>query len=99
MTENRKLILDKFQEHLDMEYHLYCQRHHIEPSTQALITFLIDHNLIPPVSVKRYTVIQEFEELIKKMEHQKTKTVNVLSDKFNIPERTIWGILKKRSGS
>jgi len=96
MLENRKLILDKFQEHIDTDYHNFCERHQINPSTNALLTFLIDQNLIPAVSIKRYTVNQEFENLTEQFNSKKTKTVNALSDKFNIPERTIWGILKKK---
>ena len=95
MPENRKLILDKFQEHISTTFNVFCKRHQIEPTTQSLITFLIDENLIPPVHIKRYTVVQEFEQLFEQRVTAKTKTIVALSDKFNIPERTIWGILKK----
>lgn len=95
MAENRKLLLDKFHEHLDSDYVFFCKRHQIEPSTHSFTTFLIDENLISETIIKRYTVKQEFQELIQIQDAQKTKTVNALSDKFKIPERTIWGILKK----
>jgi len=99
ITENRKLILDKFQEHVDATFQDFCGRHHIIPSTESLLTFLIDQNIISPTTIKHYTVQNEFEELFKHLKLQKTKTVCALSDKFNIPERTIWGILKKSNGS
>lgn len=95
MAENNKLILDKFIEHLDTDYKMFCDRHYLEPATFSLVTFLIDKNLIPRANIKRYTVLQEFEELIEEKANHKTKTIHALSDKFNIPERTIWGILKK----
>lgn len=96
MPENQKLILDKFQEHIDADYHQYCNRHNIKQSTQSLLTFLIDENLIPSVNIKRYTVAHEFEQLFQEKETPKSRTVVALSDKFNIPERTIWSILKKK---
>ncbi|HFA50772.1 MAG TPA: hypothetical protein ENJ95_17325 [Bacteroidetes bacterium] len=96
MTENRKHILDRFQEHLNLSYGTYCERHGIPESLPGLITFLIDQGLIPPVAVKRYAVLKEFEELYPAQGNHKTRTVNTLADKFNIPERTIWGILKYR---
>lgn len=95
-SENRKFILDKFQEYLESNYKQFCNRHEIIPSTEVFITFLVDQDLIPSVSIKRYTVLQEYEHLIQKRESQKTKTVVALSDKFNIPERTVWSILNKK---
>jgi len=94
-TENRKLILDKFEEHVNTTFEFFCKRHQIKPNKEALLTYLIDQNLIPSITIKHYTVQHEFENLYQELEHQKTKTVIALSDKFNIPERTIWGILKK----
>ncbi len=94
MADNRKLILDKFQEHVNTSYKDFCVRHDIEASSESLITFLIDQNLIPAVSIKRFTVKQEFEQSVE-LSIPKSKKIVALSDKFNIPERTIWGILKK----
>ena len=94
MADNKKLILDKFQEHVNISYQDFCKRHDIESSSESLITFLIDQNLIPPVTIKRFTVKQEFQQSAESS-IPKSKKIVALSDKFNIPERTIWGILKK----
>lgn len=91
---NRKHVLDRFQEHLDLSYENYCDRHGIEKSFSGFISFLIDHELIGSVTIKRYTVLKEFKEAYPLHNFHKTRTVTTLSDKFNIPERTIWGILK-----
>jgi len=96
MADNRKLILDKFQEHVNISYNDFCRRHDIEASSESLITFLIDQNLIPAVSIKRFTVKQEFKQS-SELSIPKSKKIVALSDKFNIPERTIWGILKKEN--
>lgn len=96
MPENKKRILDKFQEHLNADYKAFCVRHGINPSTNGMITYMIDKELIPISQIKRYTLQQEFEYLFPKKNHHKTKTVNMLADKFNISERAIWGILKRK---
>jgi DNA polymerase III alpha subunit len=95
MTESRKRILDAFQNHLYDSYEHFCTRHQVDPSTKGLITYLIDKDLIPSVAIKRFTITQEFDKIYPQQKKHKTKTINALSDKFNIPERTIWGILKK----
>ena len=97
MAENRKRIMDKFQKFLNEEYVTYCDRHELRPTPQAMITFLIDRDMIPPIVIKRYTVLDEFENLYEKQAGKKTKTVHSLADFFNIPERTVWGILSQPS--
>lgn len=94
MTENRKRILDAFENRLFQSYEQYCQRQGENPSADGIVTFLIDHNLIPAVAIKRFTILQEFKELYPLKEKHKSKTIYALSDKFNISERTIWNILK-----
>lgn len=94
MLQNRKYILDKFEEHLFQKYEAYCKAHGKQPTSQRLLTFLIDHDLIPPIAIKRFAVKEEFEKLAEHEYFNKTQSVLVLSDLFNIPERTIWGILK-----
>lgn len=96
MAENRKKILDAFEGHLSLIYKDYCRRQGEKPTPDGMITFLIDKDLIPAVAIKRFTILHEFEHLYPLKENHKTKTVHSLSDKFNIPERTIWSILKKQ---
>ena len=40
----RKLIVDKFQEHLHAGFEAYCARHGLEPSEDQLLTYLIDED-------------------------------------------------------
>lgn len=95
MTENRKSVLDVFQKSICADYLTYCSRHQLSPSPDGIITFLIDKDLIPTSKIRHYTVTKEFEKTFVAHEKHKTKTVYAISDKFNIPERTIWNILKK----
>ncbi len=92
--EPRKYILDKFQEHLRIAYEAYCARHGLESSSEQLITFLIDQDLISPSHLQRYTVIQEYEKLKSEVQCPKTQAVDTLAHRFRISERTVWSILK-----
>jgi len=94
MTENRKGLMDAFQKIVCKDYYEYCDRHQINPNTDSIITYLIDQGLIPSTKIKQFTVTKEFEETYHEHNQHKTKTVYSISDKFNIPERTIWNILK-----
>ena len=93
--ENRKHIMDKFQEHLYASYISYCELHDISSSIPGFITFLIDHDLIPSTQIKRYTILKEFKTLFPKKQNHKTKTVHELAHRFNISERAVWSILKQ----
>ena len=101
MEANRfkKLILDRFQEHLQHDYEHYRQLHDLEGTDeQHLLTFLIDQNLIPSAYIQRYTILQEFERVFPQQEFHKTHTVHLLAHRFCIPERTVWSILKGVKG-
>lgn len=97
MAENRKYILDKFEEHLYDNYLAFCVRQGMRESLPGFITFLIDQELVPTTSIKKYTVLHEYESLTKNSKTQKTKAVLTLADRFNISERSIWGILKAKT--
>jgi len=97
MTDNRKQLLDTFQQCLYDNYKDYCQRHELIQTSEGLIVFLIDQDLIPPKNIKGYAVINEFEKIKEQKEGKKTRLVELLSDRFNLSERSVWGILKDNS--
>lgn len=94
MPEPRKLVLDRFQEHMYRNFDAYCKRHRIKRTDDALVTFLIDQELIPATHMTRYAVLHEFGMLLKEEKCHKTLIVNALANKFNLSERTVWNILK-----
>lgn len=94
IPDNTKFLQDSFQQHLYNSYESYCQRHNMAINLQGFITYLIDMELISKVNIKRFTLQKEFE-LLFPIKQQKTATIHALSDKFNIPERTVWTALKK----
>jgi hypothetical protein len=92
----KKLILDRFQEHVQQNYDSYCERNNLDKiNSGRLITFLIDQDLIPQSLIQRYAIIKEFEWMHAKYEFQKTQTVVALADRFSISERTVWSVLKQ----
>ncbi len=96
MEQNkRKQILDNFQEYLCKSYETYCERHDEEIDIEGFINFLIDRELIPNTNINRYTIQKEFERLFPTQDYHKTNTVELISDKYNISQRTVWNILKK----
>ena len=62
MLEHRKRIIDVFQEHLIENYEDYCRTHDSEQDISNFITYLIDHDLIQSVTIKRYAIKNEFQE-------------------------------------
>ncbi|MCB0650345.1 MAG: hypothetical protein KDC85_03645 [Saprospiraceae bacterium] len=99
MSENRKYILDKFEEYLYENYKSFCERHKLEESLTGFITFLIDQELVPTTNIKKYTVLHEYENLHQKLPAQKTRAVHTLAERFNISERSVWGILQGNKNS
>ncbi len=99
MEGNRKHILDRFQEHLSESYETWCERHGVEKSDGRLVTFLIDHDLIPAAHIQRYAVLREFDKMSGEPYFQKTQTVTSLAHRFNISERTVWNIIKQDKSS
>ena len=94
METNRKHLLDKFQEHLQQRFESWCQQHGVPISDDRLLTYLIDQELIPTSSILRYTVLREIEALCLEQQCQKTQSVGILANRFNLSERTIWNIIK-----
>lgn len=94
MIEPRKLILDKFQEHLEKGFTEYCLRHQLEASNHNFSTYIIDQNLITLPYLQRFAVTREYEYMMERDACSKSILVNTLAHRFSISERTVWEILK-----
>ena len=99
MEENRKLLLDTFQNHLFQSYHSYCETHQLPLTIDGFITYLIDREFIAQTKIKNYTIFKEFETEYPKCDFHKTNTVKRLALRFNISERGVWGVLGKRNSN
>lgn len=94
MDQNKKYIVDRFQEHLPKSFEPYCEGHGLDQSENQLVTFFHRSGLNPPALIQRYAVIHEYKKLNEELEGHKTQTVSALAHRFNISERTVWSILK-----
>ncbi len=64
----------------------------INPS--IFLDYLIAHNLIDTLTIRRYSIIKEFEKEYPKHNGHKTQTVYTIANKFNLTDRTVWTVLK-----
>lgn len=90
-----KHALDAFCTNLQLEFQQYCKQQGYSPKTNNLIVYLIDRGLIAKSSINRYAIKTTFEELQKEHQLNKTRTVVLLAQRFNITPRSVWHALRK----
>ena len=95
MEGNPKRLLDKFQGQLKYSWDEYRERHGLEDSRDALITYLIDFQLIKQSTIRKFTIQKEFKNLYSLRDMNKTEIVKKLSDKYNLSSRSIWNLIKE----
>lgn len=93
----RKYLLDRFQSLLEREFNAYCHRHQLDATTNTLVTFMVDHELVTERGLMQFVVQQELDELYPDKAATKTQAVEMVAHRFNISQRTVWNILKKKS--
>ncbi len=94
MEENRKQVLDTFEKHLQTDFANYCEKHEIENNAEAMVTYLIDRQLLTARIIRRYTIIREFDRLYTGLGTSKSKKVELLADRFNLSSRHVWSLIK-----
>ena len=92
--EISKRLLLNFEEHLKQDFEGYCQRHAIENDTNNFIIFLLDKGLVNAATVKRYTIVNDYNNCFTDQGFHKSRTVEELADLYNLSERHVWSILK-----
>lgn len=93
METYRKTLIDRFVMLTLKAYDEHCEKHKILPNASTLITFLIDQDVLSINHIKRYTIVKDLEA-ISDQHRYKTDRVAMISDKYNISERTVWNIIK-----
>lgn len=94
MENIRKQLLDEFCGKTLENYREYCQKTQIEEDPKTIITYLIDQDIIKPVTVRHYTICREYEVLLPSMDYKKSKTVRLLAERYNLSERSVWAVVK-----
>lgn len=92
----RKQLLDTFSEKLNNNFLAYCEKHDQEKDINRFITYVLDQDLIPNSNIRKYAILETFDEILNKHKGSKTQTVNLLADRFNLSTRSIWNLLRKK---
>lgn len=66
----------------------------LDENIEHFLDYLLEHQLIDDITVRRYTIIKEFEKEYPKHNGHKTQTVYTIANKFNVSDRTVWTVLK-----
>lgn len=90
-----KHALDAFCANLQREFLQHCKQQEYPPATGNLIVYLIDRGLIAESSINRYAIKTTFEEIQQERKLNKTRTVALLAQRFNITPRSVWHALSK----
>ncbi len=92
--EISKRLLLNFEEHLKSNFESYCQRHSIKSDKDNLIIFLLDKDFLSAATIKRFTILNDYNNRITNKNFNKSKTVEILADLYNLSTRHVWSVLK-----
>jgi hypothetical protein len=56
--------------------------------------FLVDKELVNAATIKRYTILNDYNNSFTDQDFHKSKTVEALADLYNLSARHVWSILK-----
>lgn len=90
-----KTLLDQFETSLNKNFENYCETQEQENDNIQLIRYLIDHNLINITTIRRYAILKTYNKLLQQSNRKKVEMVRILSERFNISERSVYTILKE----
>ena len=83
-----------FKEHLLEAYQEDFPEQQDAINYSLFLDYLITCQLIDTLTIRRYTIIKEFEKEYPKHNGHKTQTVYTIANKFNLTDRTVWTVLK-----
>lgn len=92
--EISKRMLLNFEGHLKNNFEDYCERHALKNDTNNFIIFLLDKDLVNAATVKRYTIINEYNNRFTNDGITKSEKVEILADLFDLSERHVWSLVK-----
>lgn len=74
---------------------MYQKTHEVPDDNAGFVTYLIDNNLINSRTIRKYTIMQEFQIQMNEGKLSKTAIVHSLSARYRMSERSIWYLLSK----
>lgn len=89
------IIKDSFKASLAGQFISLSQSQLTNTEIDNFIEYLIQHNIIPPATMKIYSVLAEFEKIAQiHPEKNKSQLVELLTAKFNLDKNTVSNLLK-----
>jgi len=96
MPNYQKKMIDKFFSIILADFEKYCERHNANPHNDTFLTYLFDSDLLNENTMRRYTVLADYQDLHSQATFQKTKAVRLLADRFQLSDRAVWNMLAER---
>lgn len=84
-----------FREIVSTEFLNWCKSKDIEPNHDALLSYLLDRNIITELTIKRFVVVSKYPFVLAENLDIKRAAMWQLEDMYNISESTIKVILKR----
>lgn len=95
MKEFYQMLVEEFSSKLEHNYSDYCEIASVEKNLKTFLRYLIDNNLLNQSDIRKYTIVEEFQELLSTQQINKTNAIQILSKKFNISDRSIWSMVRR----
>lgn len=97
MAEHPKRLVDTFTTHVMADFKHYLEEYGHNDLVEEFITYLIDFNIIDPLTIKRYAILKDYDLLLATGEHKKTAVLKKISRKYNLSERSLWDVIGSKS--
>ena len=83
-----------FKKHLLRAFSQETKEGVVDDNVKRFLNYLLEHQFIDAINIRRYTIIKEFELEYPKHDGHKTQTVYTIANRFNLSDRTVWTVLK-----
>lgn len=84
-----------FKQIVSAEFLNWCKSKEIEPSHEALLSYLLERKVITELTIKRFVVVNRYPFALSENLNIKKAAIWQLEDMYNISESTIRVILKR----
>jgi len=84
-----------FRQIVSTEFLNWCKSKDVAPNHEALLSYLLERNIITELTIKRFVVVSKYPHCLAENLDIKRAAMWQLEDMYSIPESTIRVILKR----
>ena len=92
----QKYLVDQFVRNTLTAFQQYCFRHTLSPTNENFLTYLYDRELLNENNMRRYIIMEEYDQMHILPTFKKTQAVRKLADKYQLSDRAIWNIIARK---